>query len=128
MIIACSTLDCPAVIEVPGPVSPTATYTCRKHTGQAEDKVRFQESQFDPQIGAGTDPKSYERGAGRFGTHQSGRAETGKVQPISTSKSYRKRIVEQAKIELAGHENSKEILKILNADTRDANSGTTKNK
>ena len=125
MIIACQMTDCPAVIEVQEPAQ-SARYTCRHHTRPAEDSVRFQDSQFDPQIGAGTDPKSYERGSTRFGRSS---PTIGKIRSMSEApKSYKKRVIEQAKLELIGHENSKEILRLLNLDVRDANSGTTKNK
>jgi hypothetical protein len=123
MIIACTARDCPAVIEVAGPVAPAATFTCRWHTVHAEDSVRFQDSQFSPLIGNGTDPRAYEHGHAKFGTMP----ETKRSKAIKDSaKSYRARVVEQARHELDGHDHAAEILELLNLDVRDRNSGTDK--
>jgi hypothetical protein len=122
MIIACSYIDCPAVIEVWGVVSPETTFICRKHSSVAEDTVRFQDTQFSPQIGSGTDPRTYEHGRAKF----SPTLENRKSKITDSAKSYRRRVVEQANTELEGHEHAKEILELLNLDVRDRNSGTDK--
>lgn len=121
MIIACSHQDCPVVIEVQS-AAPSATFTCRKHTTQADDTVRFQDTQFSPLVGAGTDPKSYEHGRTRFGSA----IETRKSRITDSARSYRAKVVEQARLELDGHDHAKEILELLNLDVRDRNSGTDK--
>ena len=122
MIIACTFIDCPAVIEVVESVGPMSTFTCRRHTSTAVDTVRFQDSQFSPQIGSGTDPRTYEHGRAKF----SPTLENRKSKITDSAKSYRARVVEQAKTELDGHEHATEILELLNLDVRDRNSGTDK--
>ena len=63
MRLNCRGEGCQASIEVGNGVLPFATYTCKNCVAKkSDDKVRFQESQFDPQIGNGTDPRVYERG------------------------------------------------------------------
>ena len=131
MIIHCNYPGCLAQIEVNEDVSPKVGYTCRKHTGVGEDKVRFQESQFDPGIGSGADPKFYERGSGFKTTRGqrpemsriNGRSEEARNRPTGSPKRFSERIIEKAKSELSGHENADKILKILREDIRDNNSG-----
>lgn len=127
MIITCTGIGCLAKIEIAGHVSPSATFTCRDHVKKAADNERFQETQFDSKIGSGTDPKAYERGYVGFGQSRKANmlVQDGKVNTPIT-KSYKRLMIEKAEAELAGHENSKEILKILNQDVRDSNSGTAK--
>jgi len=107
MIIACTALDCPAVIDIPGPVSPSATFTCRRHTELSTDDVRFQTYQFDDRLlGSGTDPRAYED----------------RVQPRKGSRKFpkigrpRKTRLEKLKLDLEGTPNSVEILRILMQD------------
>jgi hypothetical protein len=52
--------------------------------------------------------------------------ENRKSKITDSAKSYRRKVVEQAKTELEGHEHATEILELLNLDVRDRNSGTDK--
>ena len=64
MTLYCQVKGCKSTLEINDLVSPAALYSCREHTEKGEDKVRFQEVQFDPTVGSGIDPKAYERGSG----------------------------------------------------------------
>lgn len=131
MTLYCQTEGCPATIEVNESVSPAVKYVCREHTGRKENDVRFQDSQFDPKIGAGTDPKAYERGQGFFGkgrrseiNRTTGRPESSR--PTGSVKRYSENVIAKAAEELAVHENRDEILKVLREDIRDGNSGANR--
>jgi hypothetical protein len=131
VIIHCNYPGCPAWIEVNEGVSPAVTYSCREHTQVGEDKVRFQESQFDPEVGSGTDPKSYERGHQIHNRFAYRKYETGdpsvdpKENPVHQNGRVKKtRFVRQAEALLQGHENETKILDVLTEDVRDSNSGT----
>jgi hypothetical protein len=102
----CFALGCPRFIEVEQAVLPTIHYTCRNHTEKGEDKVRFQEAQFDHTLG-GTDPQAYERG-GRLRKSNKSINRDG-----VSSTSVRKRKLEENKKALEGHANAEAILEIL---------------
>jgi hypothetical protein len=111
MKINCSGRGCLASIELLGSVSPTIRYHCKDHVVKAKNDIRFQDYQFDHEIGSGTDPKAYERGV-RFG--RSGRSFANQ----NSSRNGRKRVIKKAEESLVGHENKIEILNILKLDTR----------
>jgi hypothetical protein len=125
MRLFCRGEGCQASIEVGDSVAPFASYTCKLHVGKkSDDKTRFQEVQFDPAIGSGTDPRAYEKGSGFRGRARASnsprRERSGKgITP-------RKRFIAKVGPVLVGHENVDKILKILNEDIRDANSGITR--
>lgn len=126
MRLFCRGEGCQASIEICESVAPFANYTCKIHVGKkSDDKMRFQEVQFDPTIGSGTDPRAYEKGVGFRGRpgvskHGSRRDRSGK------GTTPRKRFIAKIGPVLVGHENADKILKILNEDIRDANSGITR--
>ena len=128
MMYKCFNSDCPATISISESVSSKFKFACRDHVKRAADNERFQETQFDSKIGPGTDPKVYERGYVGFGQSRKAKmlVQDGKANTPVFTKSYKRLMIEKAEAELAGHENSKEILKILNQDVRDSNSGTAK--
>ena len=113
MRLNCRGEGCQASIEV-GEALPFATYTCKNHVAKkSENKLRFQESQFDPRIGSGTDPKAYERG------HAASR---GSARPSSGSRAgSKKRNLEKLEKALTGHENREQIIKILKKDNAEDN-------
>jgi hypothetical protein len=133
MIVNCHKKNCPSSINIAGPLSSNFKYTCRNHTAVDDNDVHFQDCQFDRQIGSGTDPKAYERGIGFSGTrgvrpvNSSINGNTEKTRllsyPRGSSVRFRKRLIERAGKELAGHKNADKILKILREDIRDSNSG-----
>lgn len=124
MRLNCRGEGCSASLEVGDAVLPFATYTCKNHVGRkSENKTRFQEIQFDPRIGEGVDPRGYESGRG---PNIRGRKSSESPEGRQASKENRERAGEKIKAVLKGHENSDKILKILNEDSRGANSGVTK--
>lgn len=127
--LICSFKDCQASIETPEPVSSVARYTCRQHTGKNPvAELHFQESQFDPQIGSGTDPKFYEAGRGVFGARKQFNQEKSDVGRNSANapRKFTDKVIRKAGPELANHENRTEIVEILKEDVRDHNSGISK--
>lgn len=113
MRLNCRGEGCQASIEV-GDALPFATYTCKNHVAKkSENKVRFQESQFDPRIGNGTDPKAYERGHGVTRSHPTGGS--------SGSRTGKKKNIEKLEKSLVGHENREQIIKILKKDNTEDN-------
>jgi hypothetical protein len=72
---------------------------------KGEDKVRFQEAQFDHTLN-GTDPQAYERG-GRLR-----RNKTVNRDGVKSTSARKKRLEKNVKA-LEGHENANEILEIL---------------
>lgn len=123
MKINCWGINCKAYIEVEGPVGHDANYSCREHSGRREPRHRFQDHQFDRDIGTGTDPKFYERGGsfnrGKGKYSSSERGSTIKGGP--TGKLTLKNRAEKSKEAVKGHKNEEAILKILNEDVRDGN-------
>jgi hypothetical protein len=114
MRLTCRGEGCQASIEV-GNALPFATYTCKNHVAKkGDDKIRFQESQFDPKIGSGTDPKAYERGhAMSRSSHPAGSA---------GSRASKKKSMEKVEKALVGHENREQIISILKKDNAEDNS------
>lgn len=127
--LICSFKDCPASIETPEPVSSVARYTCRQHTGKnpAAD-LHFQESQFDPQIGSGTDPKFYEVGRGVFGARKQFNQEKSDLgrNSVNAPRKFIDKVIQEACPELDNHENRVEIIEVLKVEIRDHNSGISK--
>ena len=127
--LICSFKECPAFIEVEGPVASVARYTCRLHVGKNPTAdIHFQQSQFDPQIGSGTDPKFYEAGRGAFGVRKGFNQEKSDELRSSSSspRKFIEKVIRKAGPELANHENRDEIVEILKEDVRDHNVGVTK--
>lgn len=125
--INCSYKDCQTFIETPEPVTPVARYTCRQHVGKnSAADLHFQDSQFDPRIGDGADPRAYERGT--FGSRKSGERDNTDVPRHGTNapRKFVDKIIRKAGPELTNHDNKDEIIEILKEDVRDQNVGVTK--
>lgn len=124
--ITCSFKDCRVFLETAEPVASVVRYTCRQHVGKNLGKeLRFQETQFDPRVGDGTDPRAYERGGSVFPNRA--RKNTDEIRAGGVApKKFVDRIIKKAGPELQNHENRAEITEILKEDIRDANSGIAK--
>ena len=108
-VIKCIIEECPAVFETGEPVNPTTGYICRLHT-ETEQKVFFQNCQFDPDIGEGTNPVNYWRGRPFIYAGKKGRGFKKPGQEVQTKEAKFARL---AKASVKGHENEKQILDIL---------------
>ncbi len=129
MKLQCVTTGCHNSVEVYRPVSPIVNYLCREHSMLGIPQIHFQEVQFDPQLGSGVDPKSYERGHSGFrmsAGKKIRKSEETNRKPYESSRARRERVQREIAAELAEHENKKKILDILNEDTRQHNSGLAK--
>jgi hypothetical protein len=126
--LTCAFKGCQTSIEVDGLLASAVRYTCRLHTGKNPIKdVSFQEAQFDPRIGAGTDPRSYESGRGLSGGKRlSGDKSDEPRHSSSAPRKFIERVIKKAGPELASHENRAEIVEILKEDIRDHNVGVAK--
>lgn len=78
----------------------------------AEQDVFFQETQFDENIGPGTNPILFWQGNIRI---PSDKERTARNANVGLAKSKKKKLKEAA-IELEGHESKEEILKILRSE------------
>lgn len=121
MIVNCHEKNCLSSIDIVGPLSSDFKYTCRNHTAIDDNGVHFQDCQFDRAIGSGTDPKAYEHGAYRV--RLSERRQSSTSLPKGLPLAFKKRLTERAKKDLIGHPKAEEILKVLQKDIRDSNSG-----
>ena len=113
MKLNCVGQNCTATIEINEPVSPQVKYHCVKHTAVIPIALHFQDYQFDRQLGSGTDPKGYERGA----IQNTKRGEVNCQDRENT----KERKAEEIEKSLVGHKNAKKILAVLNSDKRDSN-------
>jgi hypothetical protein len=108
--IKCIIGECPSVLNTEEPVSPKAGYICRAHSEQ-EQKVFFQNCQFDPNIGEGANPVNYWRGRPFIYKGKKGR---GFKTPGNTeTQTKAAKFARKAKASVKGHEKEKEILDIL---------------
>lgn len=128
--INCSFKGCAASIETTEPVASVVKYTCRQHVGKNPAKEpHFQDSQFDPRISGGTDPKAYESGRSAFGSRKDfhrDKSNDGNRGGSNAPRKFVERIIKKAGPELQNHTNRTEIVEILKEDVRDANVGVAK--
>lgn len=126
--LGCNFEGCSAFIQTLEPVTPVATYTCRAHVKKTPGKVlHFQDSQFDPGVRSGTDPRRYESGYTAPGKRDRGENpnEPGR-HSSSTPNKFIDKIIKQASSELSGHKNREKIIDTLKEEVRDHNDGVTK--
>ncbi len=107
--IKCIIGNCSSVLETKEPVSPKAGYICRLHT-ETEQKVFFQNCQFDPNIGDGTNPVNYWRGRPFIYVGKKGRGFKKPGEEVQTKAA---KFARTAKASVKGHKNEKQILDVL---------------
>ena len=107
--IKCIIGECSNVFETLEPISTKAGYICRLHT-EKEQKVFFQNCQFDPNIGEGTNPVNYWRGRPFMYVGKKGR---GFKTPGEETQTKAAKFARVAKVSVRGHENEKQILTVL---------------
>jgi len=126
-VIVCSFKGCLSFIETTEPVASVVKYTCRQHVGKNTAKEpHFQDSQFDPRVGAGTDPKAYEAARGLSGK----KTDRSDDLPHSSNipRTFIEKVIKKAAPELDTHENRDEIMAVLTEEVRDHNDGVPKSK